>query len=150
MNPIHHWYLINDVLIWFCCCKKAGATNNDSETSLHFLTQSNWTHTFVPSVKKHVVPIHSVARMPSFSFLYLLNWPINHEPFTMDNRLNTWASLLYVIHEQALCFPVRDKNTLHISEMLQLQKAQKCTNVQSMFCSTIYLNCPNIVQMRWR
>jgi hypothetical protein len=56
----------------------------------------------------------------------------------MDNGLNTWARLLYVIHEQALCFPTRDKNTLHISEMLRLQKAEKCTNVQSMFRSTIH------------
>jgi hypothetical protein len=36
----------------------------------------------------------------------------------MDNGLNTWARSLYVIHKQALCFPARDKNTLHISEML--------------------------------
>ncbi len=55
------------------------------------------------------MPIHSVARMPSFSFLYLLHWPINHQPFTTDNGLNTWARSLYVIHEQALCFPARDK-----------------------------------------
>jgi hypothetical protein len=48
----------------------------------------------------------------------------------MDNGLNTWARSLDVIHEQALCFPTRDKNCLHISEMLRLQQAQKCTNVQ--------------------
>ncbi len=88
--------------------------------------------------------------MPSFFFLYLLHWPINHQQFTMDNGLNTWACSLYVIHEQALCFPARDKNTLHISEMLWLQKAQKCTNIQSTFRSAIHWNFPNIVQMRKR
>ncbi len=96
------------------------------------------------------MPIHSVARMPSFSFLHLLHWPINHQPFTSDNGLNTWAHSLYVIHEQALWFPALDKNTLHISEMLQLQKVPKCTNVQSLFCSTIHWNFPNIGQMRYR
>ena len=135
MNPIHHKYLKNDVLIWFHCRKKAGATNYDSKTSLHFLSQPNWTYTFV----RYVMPIHSVARMPSFSFLHLLHWPINHQPVTMDNGLSTWARLLYVIHEQPLCFPARDKNTLHISEMLRLQKAQKCTSAQSIRSSTMSL-----------
>jgi hypothetical protein len=100
--------------------------------------------------KRHVMPIHSVAMMLSFSFLYLLHYPINHQPFTMDNGLNTWACLLYFINKQSLCFPARDKNTLHISEMLRLQKAQKCNNVQSTFHSTIHWNFPNIVQMRKR
>jgi hypothetical protein len=55
------------------------------------------------------MPIHSVARMLYFSFLYHLHWPINHQPFTMDNGMNTWACLLYVIHNHPLCFPARDK-----------------------------------------
>ncbi len=66
----------------------------------------------------------------------------------MDNGLNTWACLLYVIHKQPLCFPAWDKNTLHISEMLRLQKMQKCTDVQSTFHSTIHWSFPNIGQMR--
>ncbi len=65
--------------------------------------------------------------MASISFLYLLHPPINHQIFTMDNGLNTWAWLLHVIQEQPLCFSARDKNTLHISEMLQLKIVQKCT-----------------------
>jgi hypothetical protein len=64
------------------------------------------------------MPIHAVALMVSFSFLYLLHPPINHQPFTMDNGLNTWACLLYVIHQQPLGFSARAKNT---SEMLQLK-----------------------------
>ncbi len=47
--------------------------------------------------------------MSTFSFLYLLHLPIHHQPFTMDNGLNTWARLLDVIHKQALCFPTRVK-----------------------------------------
>jgi hypothetical protein len=31
----------------------------------------------------HVLLIHSVSLMVSFSFLYLLYSPINHQPFTM-------------------------------------------------------------------
>ncbi len=88
--------------------------------------------------------------MPSFSFLYLLHWPIHHQPFTMKNALNTWARSLDVIYKQALCFPSRDKNCLHISEMLQSQQVKKCTNVQSTSPFTIHWNFPNIGQMRQR
>ncbi len=88
--------------------------------------------------------------MPSFSFLYLLHCPINHQPFTMDNGLNTWAHLLYVIHEQPLCFPAGDKNLIYISEILRLQKAPKCTNIQSTFHSTVHWNFPNFGQMKKR
>jgi hypothetical protein len=49
----------------------------------------------------------------------------------MDNGLYTWARLLYLIHKQSLCFPAKDKNTLHIFEMLRLQKSvemqQRCS-----------------------
>ncbi len=55
--------------------------------------------------KRHVMLINSVAKIPSFSFLYLLHWPINHQPFTKDNGLNTWACSLYIIHEQPFVFP---------------------------------------------
>jgi hypothetical protein len=66
----------------------------------------------------------------------------------MDNGLNTWACLLYVIHQQPLGISARDENALHISEMLQLKIVQECTDVQSMFRSAIHWNFFNIGQMR--
>jgi hypothetical protein len=74
--------------------------------------------------------------------------PINHQPFTMDNCLNTWAHLLYVVHQQPVGFSAQDKNVLHIFELLQSQIVQECTNIQSTFHTTIHRHFLNIGQMR--
>jgi hypothetical protein len=63
--------------------------------------------------------------------------------YTLDFHLKKYKigdKLFLVI----LWLPPLNKNKLHVSEMLRLKIAQKCTNFQSTFRSTIHWNFPNI------